>query len=64
MPETEAEEEDGIKPPSERRISELTAFRTLALRDALANIRPSPSPLSLLQPTPNHPQILPRRPII
>jgi ParB family transcriptional regulator, chromosome partitioning protein len=35
--ETEAEEDDGIKPLSERLISELTAFRTLALRDALAN---------------------------
>jgi ParB family chromosome partitioning protein len=37
MSETEAEEEDGIKPLSERLISELTAVRTLALRDALAN---------------------------
>jgi ParB family chromosome partitioning protein len=36
-PETEAEEEDGIRPLSERLISELTAFRTLALRDAVAN---------------------------
>jgi ParB family transcriptional regulator, chromosome partitioning protein len=36
-PETEAEEEDGCRPLSERLISELTAFRTLALRDAVAN---------------------------
>jgi ParB family chromosome partitioning protein len=36
-PETEAEEDDGIKPLSERLVVELTAHRTLALRDALAN---------------------------
>jgi len=36
-PETEAEEDDGLKPLSERLITELTAQRTLALRDALAN---------------------------
>jgi ParB family chromosome partitioning protein len=36
-PETEAEEDDGIRPLSERLVSELTAFRTLALRDAVAN---------------------------
>jgi ParB family chromosome partitioning protein len=36
-PEAEAEEDDGIKPLSERLIVELTAHRTLALRDALAN---------------------------
>jgi ParB family chromosome partitioning protein len=36
-PETEAEEDDGLKPLSERLIVELTAHRTLALRDALAN---------------------------
>jgi ParB family chromosome partitioning protein len=36
-PEAEAEEDDGIRPLSERLISELTAFRTLALRDAVAN---------------------------
>jgi ParB family chromosome partitioning protein len=36
-PATEAEEDDGIKPLSERLIIELTAHRTLALRDALAN---------------------------
>ena len=36
-PETETEEDDGIKPLSERLIIELTAHRTLALRDALAN---------------------------
>jgi ParB family transcriptional regulator, chromosome partitioning protein len=35
--ETEAEEDDGLKPLSERLITELTAHRTLALRDALAN---------------------------
>ena len=33
----EAEEDDGIKPLSERLVTELTAHRTLALRDALAN---------------------------
>jgi ParB family transcriptional regulator, chromosome partitioning protein len=36
-PQGEGEEEDGIKPLSERLITELTAHRTLALRDALAN---------------------------
>jgi len=36
-PEPEAEEDDGLKPLSERLITELTAQRTLALRDALAN---------------------------
>ncbi len=36
-PETDVEEDDGIKPLSERLIVELTAHRTLALRDALAN---------------------------
>src|SRR3546814_293674 len=35
-PET-AEEEDGIKPLPDRLVTELTAHRTLALRDALAN---------------------------
>jgi ParB family transcriptional regulator, chromosome partitioning protein len=35
--ETEVEEDESIKPLSERLISELTAFRTLALRDALAS---------------------------
>jgi ParB family transcriptional regulator, chromosome partitioning protein len=33
----EAEEDDGLKPLSERLMTELTAHRTLALRDALAN---------------------------
>lgn len=33
----EEEEDDGIKPLPDRLISELTAHRTLALRDALAN---------------------------
>jgi ParB family chromosome partitioning protein len=36
-PETEAEEEDGIRPLPERLVSELTAFRTIALHDAVAN---------------------------
>ncbi|MGB8842304.1 MAG: ParB/RepB/Spo0J family partition protein, partial [Aliidongia sp.] len=37
-PETDPpEEEDGIKPLAERLVTELTAHRTLALRDALAN---------------------------
>src|SRR5262249_60437140 len=35
--EAEAEEDDGLKPLSERLITELTAHRTLALRDAVAN---------------------------
>src|SRR5207245_5080637 len=35
--EIEAEEDDGLKPLSERLVTELTAHRTLALRDALAN---------------------------
>jgi ParB family chromosome partitioning protein len=37
QPESEAEDDDGLKPLSERLITELTAHRTLALRDALAN---------------------------
>jgi ParB family transcriptional regulator, chromosome partitioning protein len=36
-PQGEADEDDGLKPLSERLITELTAHRTLALRDALAN---------------------------
>ena len=36
-PQGEGEEDDGIKPLSERLVTELTAHRTLALRDALAN---------------------------
>jgi ParB family transcriptional regulator, chromosome partitioning protein len=36
-PEPEAEEDDGLKPLSERLITELAAHRTLALRDALGN---------------------------
>jgi ParB family chromosome partitioning protein len=36
-PQTDAEDDDGIKPLSERLVIELTAHRTLALRDALAN---------------------------
>jgi ParB family chromosome partitioning protein len=36
-PDTEAEEDDGLKPLSERLVTELTAHRTLALRDVLAN---------------------------
>nr|WP_025829196.1 ParB/RepB/Spo0J family partition protein [Acetobacter persici] len=35
-PETEPEEEDGLKPLSDRLLTELTAWRTLALRDAFA----------------------------
>jgi ParB family transcriptional regulator, chromosome partitioning protein len=37
QPQGEADEDDGLKPLSERLITELTAHRTLALRDALAN---------------------------
>ena len=33
----EPEEEDGIKPLSDRLLTELTAYRTLALREALGN---------------------------
>ena len=36
-PEEEQEEEDGIKPLPERLVTELTAHRTLALRDAVAS---------------------------
>ena len=36
-PELELEEEDGIKPLSDRLLTELTAYRTLALREALGN---------------------------
>jgi ParB family chromosome partitioning protein len=36
-PQAEGDEDDGIKPLSERLVTELTAHRTLALRDALAN---------------------------
>jgi ParB family transcriptional regulator, chromosome partitioning protein len=36
-PQAETEEEDGLRPLSDRLITELTAHRTLALRDALAN---------------------------
>jgi hypothetical protein len=49
-PQNEADEDDGIKPLSERLITQLTAHRTLALRDALARILPSEpwsSPASL-----------------
>jgi ParB family chromosome partitioning protein len=35
--EAEDEEDDGIKPLPDRLVMELTAYRTLALRDALAN---------------------------
>jgi ParB family chromosome partitioning protein len=35
--EPELEEEDGIKPFSDRLLTELTAYRTLALREALGN---------------------------
>ncbi|MEO3431868.1 ParB/RepB/Spo0J family partition protein [Inquilinus sp. CAU 1745] len=36
-PDADEEEEDGLKPLSDRLITELTAHRTLALRDALAS---------------------------
>jgi ParB family transcriptional regulator, chromosome partitioning protein len=36
-PQSEADEDDGLKPLSERLITQLTAHRTLALRDALSN---------------------------
>lgn len=37
QPDTEDEEEDGIKPLPDRLVMELTAHRTLALRDAVAS---------------------------
>ena len=37
LPEAEEEEDDGIKPLPDRLLTELTAHRTLALRDAVAN---------------------------
>ena len=37
QPEVEEDEEDAIKPLPDRLMSELTAYRTLALRDAVAN---------------------------
>ena len=49
-PQNEADEDDGIKPLSERLITQLTAHRALALREALARILPSEpgnSPASL-----------------
>ncbi|CAM3229677.1 ParB-like domain-containing protein [Komagataeibacter xylinus NBRC 15237] len=36
-PDTDPEEEDGLKPLSDRLLTELTAWRTLALRDAFAS---------------------------
>jgi ParB family transcriptional regulator, chromosome partitioning protein len=36
-PEADLDEDDGVKPLSERLVTELTAHRTLALRDAMAN---------------------------
>ncbi|HXW70985.1 MAG TPA: ParB/RepB/Spo0J family partition protein [Methylocella sp.] len=36
-PEAEEDEEDTVKPLPDRLVSELTAYRTLALRDAVAN---------------------------
>lgn len=45
--EPEPEEEDGIKPLSDRLLTELTAYRTLALREALGN-EPSVAYLALL----------------
>jgi ParB family transcriptional regulator, chromosome partitioning protein len=37
QPEVEEDEEDALKPLPDRLMSELTAYRTLALRDAVAN---------------------------
>ena len=37
QPEAEEDEEDTVKPLPDRLVSELTAYRTLALRDAVAN---------------------------
>jgi ParB family chromosome partitioning protein len=37
QPEAEEDEDDAIKPLPDRLVSELTAYRTLALRDAVAN---------------------------
>ncbi len=37
QPEAEDDEEDAVKPLPDRLVSELTAYRTLALRDAVAN---------------------------
>jgi ParB family chromosome partitioning protein len=37
QPEVEDDEEDAVKPLPDRLVSELTAYRTLALRDAVAN---------------------------
>jgi ParB family chromosome partitioning protein len=37
QPEVEEDEEDTVKPLPDRLVSELTAYRTLALRDALGN---------------------------
>ncbi|MDA8232169.1 MAG: ParB N-terminal domain-containing protein [Magnetospirillum sp.] len=37
QPETEDDEDDTVKPLPDRLVSELTAYRTLALRDAVAN---------------------------
>ena len=37
QPEAEEDEEDIVKPLPDRLVSELTAYRTLALRDAVAN---------------------------
>jgi len=37
QPEAEDDEEDTVKPLPDRLVSELTAYRTLALRDAVAN---------------------------
>jgi ParB family chromosome partitioning protein len=45
--EPEPEEEDGIKPLSDRLLTELTAYRTLALREALGN-EPGVAYLALL----------------
>jgi len=46
-PEPEPEEDEGVKPLPERLLTELTAHRTLALRDAVAN-RPQVAMTALL----------------
>ena len=48
QPETDDEEDDGIKPLPDRLVMELTAHRTLALRDAVA-INPQVAMTALLQ---------------
>ena len=59
-PQGDADDDDGLKPLSERLITELTAHRTLALRDAVANtavrrIRPMPRSRALTPSRRNDP---------